>query len=150
MQQLLSAFGIDWHLLGAQAVNFAIVLIALWYFLYKPVLKVMARRQEMLTKGVADAKQAEEMLAGADNEAIRRVAVAEGEAETIVARARETANVEKVRLLKDAEARAVLVAQDALARATEVAARARRESERDVARLSILAAEKILKEHYDR
>ncbi len=149
MQQLLSAFGIDWHLLAAQAVNFAIVLVALWYFLYTPVLKMMARRQEIVAKGVADAIQAGEVLAGADSEATKRVVRAEDEAETIVSNARESAKQEKARLFKEAEERAAVIASDAEARANEVAARAQRESEQDIARLSILAAEKILKDRYD-
>lgn len=149
MQQLLKAFGIDWHLLVAQAINFTIVLVALWYFLYKPILAMLARRQELIAKGVADALQAGEKLTHADSEATKRVVDAEHEAERVVASARESALLEKSRLLKEAEAQAVAVAVDAQARADEVAARARRESERDVARLSVLAAEKILQEHYD-
>ena len=149
MQQLLTAFGIDWHLLAAQAVNFAIVLVALWYFLYKPVLAMMARRQELVAKGVADAVQAGELLAGADSEATKRVVEAEHEAGRVVSAAHESATLEKSRLLKEAEARATAVALDAQARANEVVTRARRESERDIARLSVLAAEKILKKHYD-
>ena len=149
MQQLLSAFGIDWRLLIAQAVNFALVLVALWYFLYKPVLAMMARRQELIAKGVVAAQEAEEKLAHTDTTVMERLQAAETEADTIVAHARESAQSEKARLLKEAEARAAAVAADAEARASEVASRARRESERDIARLSILAAEKILKEKYD-
>lgn len=145
MQQLLSAFGINWMLLIAQAVNFGIVLIALWYFLYKPVLAMLAKRQEVVAKGVEDAKQAGELLAGADGEARSRVSAADVEAESIVSAARESANAEKARLLRDAEARAADVTRDAEARARETAAKAARESERDIARLAILAAEKILR-----
>ena len=83
MQQLLSAFGIDWHLLAAQAVNFAIVLIALWYFLYKPVLAQLAKRQEIVAKSVEDAAKAEALFAGADREAKSRVNAADSEAEKI-------------------------------------------------------------------
>ncbi len=149
MQQLFSAFGIDWHLLIAQAVNFGIVLIALWYFLYKPVLAMLEKRRDLVAKGVEDAARAGELLAGADGEASRRVSAAEGEAEKIVSSAREEAIAEKTRLLKEAETRAAAVAKDAEARAGEVAARAKRESEREVARLATLAAEKILKQQYD-
>lgn len=149
MQQLLSAFGIDWRLLAAQAVNFAIVLVALWYFLYKPVLVILAKRQEMVAKSVSDAAKVEELFATADSEAENRVKTADTEAEKIVALARESATVEKNRLLKEADERAALVAKDADARAIETSARARRESEKEIARLSVLAAENILKGHYD-
>ncbi|MFZ2167825.1 MAG: F0F1 ATP synthase subunit B [Minisyncoccia bacterium] len=150
MQELFSAFGVNWSLLIAQAVNFAIVLVALWYFLYKPVLAVLAKRQEMVAKSVSDAAKAEELFASADSEAESRVKAADTEAEKIVALARETATTEKNRLLKEADERAVLVAKDAEARAVEAQAKAHRESEKEVAKLSVLAAEKILKEHYDR
>ena len=149
MTQLFSAFGIDWRLLIAQAVNFAIVLVALWYFLYTPVLAMLSKRQEVVAKGVEDAARAGEKLAGADSEASKRVVAADAQAEEIVSAARESAQAEKVRLLKEAEARAVAVTKDAEARANEIAARVARESERDVARLAILAAEKILKKSYD-
>ncbi|MFA6414638.1 MAG: ATP synthase F0 subunit B [Candidatus Paceibacterota bacterium] len=149
MSQLFSAFGINWQLLIAQAVNFAIVLVALWYFLYKPVLAQLAKRQETIAKGVEDAARAGALLAGADAEAAQRVAASDAEAEGIVSAAREAGNAEKARLLKEAETRAAAVAKDAESRAKEVAAKSKRESEREVARLAILAAEKLLKKNYD-
>ena len=144
MQQLFAAFGVNVSLLIAQAVNFAIVLVALWYFLYKPVLTMIAKRQEVVAKGVEDAKLAGEKLAAADGVAESRVAAADTEASEIVSAARELGTAEKARLLKEAEARAVAVTADAEARAQEIAAKAKRESEQDIARLAILAAEKIL------
>lgn len=145
MQQLLSAFGINWSLLLAQAINFAIVLVALWYFLYKPVNAMLAKRQEIIAKGVADAAHAGEIFARADSEAGVRVQAADATAEKIVAAAREAATSEKTRLLKEAEARAAAVGKDAEARAAETIVRATRESERDIARLAVLAAEKVLR-----
>lgn len=149
MAELFSAFGVEWHLLVAQAVNFAIVLGALWYFLYRPVLSVIEKRRALVAKGVEDAQRASEMLASADGEAQTRVSTAEREAERLVSAAREVATAEKVRLLKDAEERAAAIAKDALARSEEVAAKAKRESEREVARLAVLAAEKVLRQHHD-
>ena len=146
MQELFSAFGVNWSLLIAQAVNFGIVLVALWYFLYKPVLATLAKRQAMVAKSVEDANQVAELFAQADSEAESRVKAADTEAEEIVRAAREAAGTEKARLLKEAEERAALVAKDAEAHAAESIAKARRESEQDIARLAVLAAEKVLKE----
>ncbi|MBI5405418.1 ATP synthase F0 subunit B [Candidatus Kaiserbacteria bacterium] len=149
MQQLFSVFGIDWHLLLAQAVNFGIVLIALWYFLYKPVLAMLERRRGIVAKGVEDAARAADALSRSDGEALSRITAADEQAEDIISAARESATREKTRLLKEAEARALAVARDAEARANEAAARQRRESEQEIARLAVLAAEKILKKHHD-
>lgn len=149
MEELFAAFGVNVSLLIAQAVNFGIVLVALWYFLYTPVLKMIKERQEIVAKGVEDAALAGEKLARADDEALARVTSADAEADAIVGAARESAQTEKARLLKEAEARAVAVTRDAEARAQEVAAKAKRESEQDIARVAILAAEKLLKERHD-
>jgi len=146
MQQFFSAFGVSWSLLVAQGVNFAIVLIILWYFLYKPGLAMLDKRREIVAKGLRDAEQAEEMFANADAEIEGRMKSADTEAEKIVSVARESANVEKARLLKEAEDRAAFIAKDAQERATETVASARRESEHEIARIAVLATEKILRE----
>ena len=145
MSALLNAFGINGSLLLAQAVNFGVLMVALTYFLYKPVMRTIDARQKKVAQGVEDAERAAEKLAGADTQAAAVVSSAETEAEGIVAGARETAGAEKARILKEAEARASAVAADADARAKETAAKVLRDSEKEVARLAILAAEKVLR-----
>jgi F-type H+-transporting ATPase subunit b len=146
MSDLFAAFGVTWSLLIAQAVNFGIVLVALWYFLYTPVMATLEKRRALVAKSVREAEHVGELFAQADAEAESRVRAADAEAEGIVAAARDTATEEKTRLLKEAEARAAALTRDAEARASEAIEKARRESERDIARLAILAAEKVLGE----
>jgi F-type H+-transporting ATPase subunit b len=144
MSALLATFGIDWHLLLAQSINFIVLVIALTYFLYKPVLKMVRERERVVAKGVDDAREAAEQLAHAGTAAALVVSKADKEAEAIVKAARAEGTQERAKMLADAEARAAQVARDAEARAIETAARARRESEKDIARVAILAAEKVL------
>ena len=144
MDALLHAFGIDWKLLIAQAVNFGILLVALWFLLYKPVMKTLDERAKKIAQGVEDAERAAEKLAGADTAAAEIVAGADTQASEVVASARETANAEKTRIVKDAEARAESIARDADARAKEAAAKALRDSEKEIARLAVLAAAKVV------
>ncbi|MDB5189754.1 MAG: atpF [Parcubacteria group bacterium] len=145
MGSLLDAFGIQPQLLLAQAINFAVLFGALSYLLYKPVLKTLEERRVVVAKGVEDARAAEEALATADEKASTVVHSAETEAEGIVGRARAEAGVEKAKLVKDAEARAAAIAADAEARAKETAAKTLRESEKEIARLAVLAAEKAMR-----
>ncbi len=145
MQALFQAFGLNGSLILAQAVNFGIVLFALTYFLYKPINKVLEARQNKVAQGVEDAERAAEKLAQADTMASEKVSTAETEAEGIMTSARETAAAERARILKEAELRAANVAADAEARAHEASEKMFRESEKEVARLAMLAAEKILK-----
>jgi F-type H+-transporting ATPase subunit b len=146
MDQLFSAFGIDGKLLIAQLINFGVLFVGLTYLLYKPVMKTLDERREKVAQGVLDAEAASEKLATADEEASKKVKGAEGEAETIVASARDLAGTEKARIVKEAEARAQALEADAQARAKETAAKALRESEQEIARLAVLAAEKVLRE----
>jgi len=145
MEALFSAFGIDWKLLLAQAVNFGVLFALLTYLLYKPVLKTLEERRNVVAQGVKDAEEAREKLAGADVEVSEKITGAEQEAQQIVSSARDEAGSERSRLLKEAEERAAGIAADAEARAKETAARALRESEKEIARLAMLAAEKAMR-----
>ncbi len=145
MEQLFEAFGIDWRLILAQAVNFGVLLIALRYFLYTPVLKAIDERKKVVAKGVEDAQAATELLATADEAAHTKAREAEVAAEAIVTNARTEATDERKRILSEAEARAQSVAVDADARAKEASAKMLRESEKEIARLAILAAEKAIR-----
>lgn len=146
MEQLFEAFGIDGKLLLAQLINFGVLFALLTWLLYKPVMKTLDERAAKIRQGVEDAERAAEAAATADQKAQEVVQGAETEAEGIVASAREHAGAEKTRIVKEAEARAAQVAADAEARAAETAAQALRESEKEVARLAVLAAEKVLRE----
>jgi len=146
MEQLFEAFGIDGKLLLAQLINFGVLFVALTWLLYKPVMKTLDERRTKIAQGVEDAEAASQKLAAADEDASKVLHGAETEAEGIVASARELAGTEKSRIVKEAETRAAQVAADADARAAETAAKALRDSEKEVARLAVLAAEKVLRE----
>lgn len=146
MEQLFETFGIDWKLLLAQVLNFGVLFFALTWFLYKPVLKTLDERKAKIAKGIEDADRAAIAASEADEKAAEVVKGAESEAEGIVSSARDLAGTEKARLMKEAEERAAQIAADADARAKEVAAKALRDSEKEVARLAVLAAEKVLRD----
>lgn len=146
MEQLFEAFGIDWKLLIAQAINFGVLFVALWLLLYKPVMKTLDERAKKIAQGVEDANRAAEKLAGADTEAAKVVATAEAKAQESMQSARDAAAMERSRLVKEAETRAAAIAADAEARAKETAAKSLRESEKEIARLAVLAAAKVVGE----
>lgn len=146
MQDLIAAFGINWKLLLIQAVNFGLLLAALTYFLYKPVLRIIDDRQKKIAEGVRTAELADTKLAEAKTESDRVVGAAAKDAEGIVASARVQAEEKGSEIVKTAEARAQATMKDAEARAQEAKRLALKESEREIARAAMLAAEKILRE----
>ena len=145
MEPLLSAFGVNWKLLLAQGINFALLLAILSYFLYKPVLRMIDERREKIAEGVRTAERAARSLAEAQKKGDGIVGDASREAEALVKTARARAEEKGAEIVKSAEARAEGVLTDAATRAEEAKRQAIKESEKDIARAAMLAAEKILR-----
>lgn len=146
MEGLVTAFGLDWKLLVMQGVNFIVLLIALTYFLYKPVMQMIDERREKIAEGVRNAEAAARQLADASKQSGEMIGGAAREAEQLVAAARGRAEEKGVEILRQAEARAHSVLKDAEARAEEAKRLALEESSKEIARAAMLAAEKILRE----
>ncbi|HTR18797.1 MAG TPA: F0F1 ATP synthase subunit B [Candidatus Paceibacterota bacterium] len=147
MSALFSAFGVDWHLLLIQAVNFVLLLAALTYFLYRPILRIIDERREKVAEGVRLAQEANKRLEDAKAQGEGMVADASKEAEGLVAAARSRASEVTAESTKAAEAKASAILKEAQAHAEEAKRLAMQESSKEIARAAMLAAEKILKEH---
>ncbi|MBI3573643.1 ATP synthase F0 subunit B [Candidatus Kaiserbacteria bacterium] len=146
MSALFAAFGIDWRLLLVQGVNFSILLLGLWYFLYRPVMKMLKARADVVAKGVKDAEQAAKNVTETESAKIGILSKAEKEAETIVGNAVLEGKNERAAIVKSAQDRADAALLDARAQAEELQRKALAQSQKDIARIAVLAAEKILKQ----
>lgn len=144
MSELLTVFGLNWKLLLIQAVNFGLLLAVLSYFLYKPILKILDERKARIAEGVRKSEEAEKRLADAASRGDSIVGAASREAESLVAGARTRANEQALEIIKSAEGRADAVLADAAARAEEEKRQALLESEKEITRAALLAAEKLL------
>ena len=146
MSELFEAFGVNWKLLLTQAFNFGVLLTVLWYFLYRPVLKMIDDRRAKIAEGVQNAEAAAKRLEEAKGKGEKIIGAASREGESIVAAARGRAEERASEIIKSAEASAQGALADARARAEETKRQALKESEREIARAAMLAAEKILKQ----
>lgn len=145
MEDLISAFGIDWRLIAIQIFNFALLAGLLWYFLYEPVLKMLDARRDKVAKGLQDAEAATAAREAAETEKKEILGVAHKEAEAVVARASTAGDEKRAAILKQAEeesARRIAAAEKA---GEQLKEKLRQESEAEVAQAAILAAEKILR-----
>ena len=86
MQQLLDQLGINWSLLLSQAVNFALLLIVLRVFAYRPLLKLLHDRREKIEGGLVKAEEAERRLHEVDEIGKGKIRHAEAEAMGILKR----------------------------------------------------------------
>lgn len=146
MQDIITAFGIDWRLIVIQIFNFAILLTVLWYFLYTPILSLIEKRQATIEKGLKDASDAERKLASAENERSTIVKAAHEEASLVAARAKVHTEEKTAALLREAQEKSQRVLEEAQKACAELQKRAYKESEAEIARTALLAAEKIMRE----
>ena len=122
MAELLHSLGIEWHIIIAQIVNFAILLAVLLKFVYHPVTRLLDERKKEAEDTLTCAKEVKEALASSE-------------------RAREKvldeARLESVRIIELAKKQGEGTRQKILVTAKEAADRMYRDNEKKI------AAEKI-------
>ena len=144
MEEIIKAFGIDGHLILIQIINFGILMGALVYFLYNPILNLLATREEKIVQGIKDAEAAAVAKASADAEKKVILSDAHTEATAVNARAKTAADTTASDILAKAQTDAAAVIADAAVKAEQLKVQAERDSAAEIAKTAILAAEKIL------
>ncbi len=109
----MEGLGINLGFLILQILNFLILMLVLYAWIYKPVLKLLGERKAKIAQSLEDSriasearanaeKQAAKIIAEAQTEAARKVTEATQTAEQAASAVRATAEVEKARILKSA------------------------------------------------
>lgn len=109
----MEALGINLGFFLVQLLNFLILVVILYAWAYKPILKMLDDRKAKIAQALEDAriasearanaeKQAAKIIAEAQTEAARKVAEATQTAEQAASAVRAAADVEKARILKSA------------------------------------------------
>ena len=142
MSEILTTFGIDWRLLFINAFNFALVLLALWYFLYTPVMRLLEERRQKVSDGVKNAEAAAVRLAEIEASRAAVLGRAGYEADEVISHARAAAREKERETLAAAEAAAAALVAEAEVEARELKEQALAESRNEVAKLVVLGIEK--------
>jgi F-type H+-transporting ATPase subunit b len=144
MSQVLVAFGIDWRLLLIDSINFGVLLLVLWYFLYAPLTKMLEMRRQKVIQGVKDSEEAAHRLAEVDHQKAQILGEAGQTADEVLAKARAAAAEKERAIVAASEARAAALLKDADLEAKELKNRAIAESKQEVAKLVVLGMEKMM------
>jgi F-type H+-transporting ATPase subunit b len=142
MAQILSTFGIDWRLLLINAINFALALGVLWYFLYTPLMRILEERRQKVSQGVRDAEQARAKLEEVEANKASQLALAGKEADAILSGARSAGAQKERELIAQGEAAAQSILSEAQRQAQELKAQALEESKQEIAKLIVLGMER--------
>lgn len=142
MGQVFAAFGIDWRILLINALNFALLMLVLWYLLYGPLMRILEERRQKVVQGVKDAEAAQERLAEIENSRAQMLQKAGQEADEVVSKAHELGGEKEKQIIMQGEQTAASILKDAKAEAAELKHQAIEESKKEVAKLIVLGLEK--------
>jgi len=104
--EALHSLGIDWKLLIAQIVNFAILLVVLSKLLYRPIIRILDERSQKIAKSLKDAEMASDSLSKSEEDAEKIRQKAYKEANEILVNAKKEAEAGKLAIISDAHAEA--------------------------------------------
>lgn len=113
MNEIIETFHIDYKMLIAQMINFAIILGVLYKFAYGPMVKHMDERSKLIEKGLDDAKKAGENLAAASKEREEKILQAKKEARQIIEDAQVQAEKSKDEIVDRARVESEKVVEQA-------------------------------------
>ena len=146
----LTDLGISVPVLLAQVVNVALLFVLLYLFAYKPVMKMLDERARRIQESLAQADSVREQAAQAETEVKKQLEAASRDGQEKIARAVQIG--EEVKQKAQLEAR-----QEAEALITRTRAETHRERDeaidevrKEVADLTILAAEKVIDRSLDK
>ena len=139
-----NTFGVDWHLLVAQAINFAIVAFLIWKFAFKGILDTVKEREEQISDSLKNAEKIKLQLEETDRKHEETLKDASVEAQKTVSQAREQAKVHLENQREEAEKQAEEIVRKAREAMELEKQRVLEEAREEVASLVVMATSKVL------
>lgn len=146
MDELIKTFHIDWKLLTAQIINFAIVLLVLWRYALKPLMAMMDKRAKEIAKSLEDARKIEENLARAAKEKEEIIASAKKEAHNIIEQSRQSGSRQGQEMIEKAKEEVQQVISQAKIQIAQEKEKMLVEVKSEVSGLVVESTARILKE----
>lgn len=145
----MEKLGLNLGFLLVQIINFAIIMVVLIAWVYKPLMNMLAKRREKIEKGLEDAQVAADARANAEKDAEALMADAQSKAAQMIREATEKAEAANRDVRAEAEAEMANLRKAGLAEITTEKERALNELRVHVSTLAIAAAQKIIGETLD-
>ena len=118
IEQIARTFGVDWPHLIAQMISFSIVCFLLYRFAYRPVLRMLQQRRQLIAESLANADKVKAELARTETQRQAVMAQANAQATKFIEEARAAADV----LLKQETKKAIAAAEEIIVKAHQAAA----------------------------
>ncbi|HVW67029.1 MAG TPA: F0F1 ATP synthase subunit B [Candidatus Peribacteraceae bacterium] len=146
--QILTTLGIEWQQLLAQAINFAIIMGVLAYFVYKPVMRVIDARTERIRKAMEEAEEVENQKKELEKFRQQQLSEIDKEAGKILEKAKQEAERMRKDILDNAQKETALMIEKAEKQLANERARVFSEVQDTVGNMIITMTEKILEREF--
>lgn len=139
-----------WNIIWT-VVNLLVLYLIFKKFLYKPVMKTITAREEMIKQQFEDAKKNQEEASALKSEYNEKLDSAKTEADQIILEARARADEEHTRAVEKTKQETDAMLNKAKVDMANEQEKATKAAQADIARLALMAARKIVKtgEAYD-
>lgn len=149
MSDLFSNLGIEWKVLLAQAVNFAILLFVLSKFVFKPIKKVLDKRAEEIKRTKENTELVAKKLAALEEEREKVLIEAREKSSEIVKEASRAAAETAQKIVDEAQSAALKVAGDERKKLALEKDKISQEIKKDIGELVAAALEKTAGDSID-
>lgn len=146
MESIISTFHIDWKIIIAQAINFAIVFVVLYLFALKPLTKLMAERAEKINKGMSDAKSNAVMREKIEKEYQDMMAKAKKEANAYFQNGKKETEAKQASMIEEAKKEVKITIENGKKSLEMEKLKMVESAKNELASLTILAVEKIMQD----
>lgn len=145
MESILQTFHIDWKLLIAQVVNIGLVVAILGFGVFKPLMKKMSERSQLIDEGINNANKAKQSLLEAEKEFQKIVNDAKNEATAILKNAQEQASRTEREAIENAQTKVKEVISRGKIQLAEMKLQTLNDAKASLADLVVSATEKVIK-----
>lgn len=149
MEALIQTFHIDWRLIVAQMINFAIVFVVLWRFVFRPLSKIMTERTATIEKGLQQARDIEALASSTKTEQAELLKHARQEANAIVANAQAAAAEQRTKALTTAKAEVTAIVQQGKEQMAQERVAMVRDARKELADVVIAATGQVISDMAD-
>lgn len=145
----IGTLGLNWKLFLAQLINFGIVILILWKWVFKPVAGALETRRQKIEDSVRKAEEIEAGLKEFESSRGEQMKKTRAEAESIIQKATAAGESSKTEILGAAKAQAENILAQAKASIAQEKQKMFGELREEVANLTVMATERILREKLD-
>ena len=146
----MSGLGIEIWTLAAQIVAFLILLLILYFFAYKPVLKMLDERLRKIKESMEEVQKVKEQAAHTEEEFKKKIEAAGKEGQEVIARAMRTGEEARQRAQLEAKQEAQVLVEKARVEIQRERDETIGELRQEFADLTVIAAEKIIGKSLDK